>query len=163
MIDLSFSIIHASIFAGIFSTFVLSILFINPRIWLHDYPEKIKRIAPPKTEKEKKQSIVLSIIFIIIFVGYPIITIFLYKKPVTFIELFMHFFILFQFTNIIDLLILDWLIFCKITPKQIIIAGTAVEDGYKDYKFHFIAFLKGIAITTIAALVLSGSFKMLIF
>lgn len=156
MIDFSFTAIHTLIYATIFSTFTLSTLFINPRIWLHDYPDKIKKIAPLKTEKEKKQTLVLSVFFILIFIGYPIITFLLYKNSVTFFGLFMHFFILFQFTNLIDLLILDWIIFCTITPKRIVIPETTVEDGYRDYRFHFIAFLKGIVITTFAALVLSG-------
>jgi len=156
MIDLSFTVIHSLIYAVIFSTFTLITLFINPRIWLQDYPDKIKKIVPSKTEKEKKQTVVLSVFFILIFIGYPIITLLLYKNSITFFSLFLHFFILFQFSNLIDLLILDWIIFCTITPKRIIITGTTVEDGYKDYKFHFIAFLKGIVITTFAALILPG-------
>ena len=156
MIEFSFTTIHALIYAVIFSTFILSTLFINPRMWLHDYPDKIKEIAPGKTEKEKKQTLVLSVFFIPIFIGYPIITILIYENPVTFFGLFLHFLILFQFTNLIDLLILDWIIFCTITPKWIIIPGTTVKDGYKDYKFHFIAFLKGIVIITVTALILSG-------
>lgn len=80
MIDFSFTVIHALIYTVIFSTFTLSTLFINPRIWLHDYPDKIKKIAPVKTEKEKKQSVVLSVFFILIFMGYPIITLFLHTK-----------------------------------------------------------------------------------
>lgn len=154
MIDFSFTVINSLIYAIIFSTFTLTTLFINPRIWLHDYPDKIKKIVPLKTEKEKKQTVVLSVFFIFIFISYPIITLFLCKNPVTFFGLFLHLFIIFQFTNLIDLLILDWIIFCTITPKRIIITGTTVEDGYKDYKFHFIAFLKGIVITTIIALIL---------
>jgi len=156
MIDFNFTVIHALVYAIIFSTFTLSTLFINPRLWLHDYPDTIKNIAPSKSERENKQTIFLSVLFILIFIGYPIITLFLYKNSITFLGLFLHFFILFQFVNLIDLLILDWIIFCTITPKQIIIPGTKVEDGYKNYRFHFIAFLKGIVITTFAAFVLSG-------
>jgi len=163
MINFNFTVIHTLIYAVIFSTFILATLFINPRIWLHDYPDKIKKIAPLKTEKEKKQTVLLSVFFIFIFIGYPIITFLLYENTVTFFGLFLHFFIIFQFTNLIDLLILDWIIFCTITPKRIIITGTTVEDGYKDYKFHFIAFLKGIVITTFAALVLSGLVILLMY
>lgn len=162
MIDFGFSVHNALIYAVIFSAFTLFTLFINPRIWLHDYPDKIKQIAPLKTEKEKKLTAVLSVFFVLIFIGYPIISLFQYKNPVTFLGLFLHFFILFQFTNLIDLLILDWIIFCTITPKRIIISGTTVEDGYKDYRFHFIAFLRGIVITTFAALIFSGLLILLI-
>lgn len=163
MIDFSFTVIHTLIYAVIFSTFTLTTLFINPRIWLQDYPDRIKKIVPLKTKKEKKQTVVLSVFFIFIFIGYPIITLLLYENSVTFFGLILHFFTLFQFSNLIDLLILDWIIFCTITPKRIIIPETTVEDGYKDYRFHFIAFLKGIVITTFAALVLSGLVILLMY
>jgi len=44
-----------------------------------------------------------------------------------------------------DLLILDWLIFCFITPKYQILKGSEhLIHEYKNYKFHTIASIKGI-------------------
>jgi len=62
--------------------------------------------------------------------------------------------------NVIDLLILDWLLFCFITPKFMIIPGTEGNPGYKNYWFHFIGFLKGCGFSIIGsfifALVIEG-------
>jgi hypothetical protein len=46
--------------------------------------------------------------------------------------------------NIYDLLILDWLLFCTIQPRAMILPGTEGMAGYRDYRFHFTGFLKGL-------------------
>jgi hypothetical protein len=58
--------------------------------------------------------------------------------------------------NLVDLLILDWLLFCTITPRWIVIPGTAGMAAYKDYLFHFRAFLKGTALCALAGGVVAG-------
>jgi hypothetical protein len=60
--------------------------------------------------------------------------------------------------NLIDWLLLDWLIFCTITPPFVVLPGTAGMSGYKDYGMHVRGFLVGsvlsavigIAVATIA-------------
>ena len=44
----------------------------------------------------------------------------------------------------VDLLILDWLIFCTITPSFAVYPGTEGFAGYKDYGFHLKAHARGI-------------------
>lgn len=48
--------------------------------------------------------------------------------------------------SVVDLLLLDWLIFCKITPDFIVIPGTEGMETYKDFNFHIKGFFKGIVI-----------------
>ena len=67
-----------------------------------------------------------------------------------------------MFFNLFDLLIIDWLIVCLITPKFVIIPGTEGNKGYKDYQFHFIGFLKGIIITFTMSLVISGLISVIV-
>lgn len=55
-----------------------------------------------------------------------------------------------------DLLIPDWLIFVAIQPKFIILPGTEGAKGYRDYGFHFRAFLKGSLGALIASLIIAG-------
>jgi hypothetical protein len=57
-----------------------------------------------------------------------------------------------------DTLVLDLLIFCKVTPRFIIIEGTSRED-YSNMKYHLVSGTKGLAMSLvfsgIAALLLS--------
>ncbi len=58
--------------------------------------------------------------------------------------------------NIVDLLILDWLIFNTLTPRIIVLPGTEGAQGYRDYGFHFRAFLKGVAGSLVGSLLIAG-------
>ena len=53
-----------------------------------------------------------------------------------FITAFIHLLILFIMGTFGDLVILDWFIVSKITPKFVIIPGTQEED-YKDFSHHY--------------------------
>lgn len=64
--------------------------------------------------------------------------------------------------NAYDLLVLDWLVICYITPDLVVIAGTEGNPGYKDYKFHFYGFLKGLVITFVLGLIISGIVKLIV-
>ncbi|WP_444659069.1 hypothetical protein ACRQV7_00655 [Caproiciproducens sp. R2] len=76
--------------------------------------------------------------------------------PVPFGAVFLHLWIICMTWNVVDLLVLDWLVFCTITPKSFILPGTEGCKGYKDYRFHFIGFLKGCVYMTLFALIFAG-------
>ncbi len=58
--------------------------------------------------------------------------------------------------NLVDLVILDWLIFVTLQPKFTVLPGTEGLAGYKDYAFHFKAFLRGTVLCFLASLVIAG-------
>jgi hypothetical protein len=58
-------------------------------------------------------------------------------------------------SNLVDWLILDWLIFCTITPKFVVIPGTEGMAGYKNYAMHFKGFLIGTVLSVVIGLVLA--------
>ena len=79
------------------------------------------------------------------------------EDPFNFFAAFLtDFFVLFTF-NLVDLLIIDWLIFVTLQPSVIILPGTEGMAGYKDYRFHFIGFLKGILFSAAFALVVAAA------
>jgi hypothetical protein len=98
------------------STFVLVLLRFNPRIFLRHYPKEIQETVPPKSEKERRMSILLGLL-----VGAPFTSALLWRTATlgnhSFWELFAYAFgVLFIF-NLVDLLILDWLIVCWFKPR----------------------------------------------
>ena len=76
--------------------------------------------------------------------------------PVSFFQLFLNAFGVVFIFNLVDLLLLDWAIFCYITPAFVVIPGTEGHSAYKDYGFHFRASMIGTILSVVAGLVIAG-------
>ncbi|NME98917.1 nitroreductase [Aneurinibacillus aneurinilyticus] len=156
MLDISRIIFEGTILSFVFLAILLVSLYYNPRIWLLDYPKDIQKVAEARTKKENRQFYVIGTI-IMSLIAVPFITsIYFEGNEITFLKAFLHLYIVFFMVSLADLIILDWLIFCLITPNFIIIPGTKGAKGYKDYLFHFIGFLKGAVMYGIFSLFLAG-------
>ena len=77
-------------------------------------------------------------------------------EKTTFLNMLGFIFIIVMMWNVIDLVLMDCLIVCTITPKWVVIEGTEGCKGYKDYMFHFKGFMIGCVYSAISAVVLSG-------
>jgi hypothetical protein len=98
----------------------------NPCISLRHYPKEIREIVPPKSEKERRISILLGLI-----IGLPFTSALLWRTATlgshSFWERFAYAFgVLFIF-NLVDLLILDWLIVCWLEPRWVVLPARAIE------------------------------------
>jgi hypothetical protein len=155
--DISIILLHGLIGSLLLTVALLFIGLKGPRIMLQDYPKSIQEATSPKSKQEKKQTFIYGWPFMAVMIFYPLAVGLFYNQQVelTFLQnLYLTWGIL-LFFNLYDLLILDWLMFCTITPKFIVIPGTEGNTGYKDYWFHFIGFIKGILITLILASLIS--------
>jgi hypothetical protein len=124
------------------STYVLVLLRLNPRIFLGHCPKEIREIVPPKSEKERRTSILLGLL-----IAVPCGSALLWRTATleshSFGELFAYAFgVLFIF-NLVDLVILDWLIVCWIKPHWVILPGTEHIAVPNPYVHHFKEFLMG--------------------
>ncbi len=59
--------------------------------------------------------------------------------------------------NLVDLLVLDWLLFVAIQPRFVVLPGTEGLAGYGDYGFHFRGFLRGLILAIIMSPMIAGS------
>lgn len=122
----------------------------------HDYPEDVKRVAdikqPPK--KEKRIGISFSIGSIVaLFAMLILFAVLEYGgKVLIFRNIFFHLWLISMGWNIMDLVIVDWLLICKLSCKLFMLPGTETYSGNKNYMFHFKGFLKGILAMSIFAL-----------
>lgn len=127
---------------------------------LHDYPEDIQKAATigEPTDKQNMNSKVFSVIgSLIIFAALIIFGLMKFGgEQSSFFSVFAFIFIIAMIWNVVDLIIMDWLIICTITPKWVVIEGTDGCRGYKDYMYHFKGFLIGCIYTTIMALIFAG-------
>lgn len=151
-------LIDGCILSGLITVALLFIAIKGPRIMLQDYPKEIQDLVPPKSPEEKRAMWIYAAPFLLISIGGPALSGWHYLNAynLNFVSLFVYVYGVLLFFNVYDLIVLDWLIFCTITPRFVIIPGTAGSKGYKDYRFHFIGFLRGAVYTLVMALVISS-------
>jgi hypothetical protein len=142
------------------SAVLIALLRINPRLLMHDYPAPIQALAPPKTAQEKRQGLLLGWPFLIILVAVPLWSTLRLQQAAggdaPFLDLFLNSFGVVLTFNLVDLLILDWGMFCTLTPHFLVIPGTEGAPAYKDYMFHLRAFMIGTVYCLVGALVLAA-------
>lgn len=153
------------LFYSIIATGYLLIMMItfSPRVWGYtDYSQKIKDKVEPQTEKEKRQALIVGTPWLIFAFTFPIFSTIILKNKlgdeISIFVSFLNLIVLFILATIGDLVILDWLIVSKITPKFVIIPGTEKAD-YKDFSHHFKGHAKAmiaiIPILLIVAIIIS--------
>ena len=161
MFDFPLFLSHSGLYVTLATIFLLFLVLYNPRLMLQDYPLAIKEVVPPKTEKEKRLSTWLGLPFILVLLLFPIYATFTFQSQTdgeaSFLYLWLYAFgIAFAF-NLWDWLVLDWLIFCTITPKRFAIPGSEGNPAYKDYFFHFRGFLIGTVFSAVMGLIAAGT------
>jgi hypothetical protein len=141
------------------STYLLVMLRFNPRMFLKHFPREIREIVPPRSEKERRMSILLGVPLGLLFIGSTLASALLWRASaqgsLSFWELFAHVFGLFFFFNLVDLLILDWLIVCRFTPRWLTIPGTEHIVMPKEYLYHFKGFLIGTIVSVVGGLAIA--------
>jgi hypothetical protein len=142
------------------SLLILGSVWFNAEVWVDDYPTDIKKQFGPIGEKAKKQRMLFAIPFILLLLGAIAVLIFrldrLSRGGLEFGSLFLGIFVLLSVFNLVDLLILDWLIFVTLRPRFVILPGTEGMKGYGDYGFHFRGFLIGLALSLIGSSLVAG-------
>lgn len=150
---------HSGLYVALATIFLLTLVLHNPRLMLQDYPPAIQEVVPPKKEGEKRLSTWLGLPFILILFIFPVYATFVFQAQTGgagFLSLWLYAFgIAFAF-NLWDWLVLDWLVFCTITPKRFVIPGSEGHPAYKDYFFHFRGFLIGTVLSAVMGIVGAG-------
>lgn len=154
------AIIEGLVWSALWIIYVYIIVKCFPWQMLHDYPKDIQEAATLKepTEQQNTKSKLFSAIgSLVIFGAIILFGIAQFRLERTSIwNLFGFIFIIAMMWNVIDLLVMDWLIICTITPKWVVIEGTDGCKGYKDYWYHFKGFLIGCLYTTLMAVIFTG-------
>lgn len=122
----------------------------------HDYPEDVRKVANIKqpSKSEKIKGMVFSVVSILLLFGLLIVFAILHGKSdaLNFQNSFFHIWIVSMSWNVIDLIIVDWILICKFSCKLFMLPGTETYAGNKHYLFHFKGFLKGLIAMSIFAL-----------
>ncbi len=159
MSNLDRILVHGGALSLLSSLYLLAVLYYNPRLFLQDYPDEVQARVPPKTDQERRQSLLVGVPFLLLLVAVPTLSTLTLKNQAggaTFWELFLNAFgVAFSF-NLVDWLLLDWLIICTFKPRFLLIPGTEDMDSYQDYAHHFRGFLIGTLLSLVAGLVIAA-------
>ncbi len=141
------SLTYGAILTVLLSVTFLSLFFVSPASWVGDYPPDIKARFGPMDARARKWKGIFAIPTFAIMVGvtgWSILRLGEIAGPaLTFWHVALSVFIIWTVFNVVDLLILDWLVFVTLQPKGIVLPGTEGMAGYKDYGFHLRGSLKG--------------------
>jgi hypothetical protein len=137
----------------ILSALIFAMNLVNPRLLLRSYPKDVQAAVPPQTAAEKRQTLYWGIPF---WLGFPVAAAFIAKAAhLSPLEIFLSAAGVIFLFNLVDWLILDWLIVCTITPRFMVLPGTEGMAGYKNYGMHFRGFLIGTVLAVAIGVVMT--------
>ena len=139
---------------------LLMMITTSPRVWGYsDYSEAIKAKVPPQTAREKRLAMIIGLPWMIFTLGFPIFSTYVLKSKlggeIPFWIAFLSMFALVSLATLGDLVILDWLIVNKITPKFVIIPGTEKAD-YQDFSHHYRAHARAAVVLVLLSIIFAG-------
>jgi hypothetical protein len=136
------SLIDGAILSLLTSLWLIITFWVNPRIFLHDYPTKIQEKVPQNTPAEWKLSYVFGVPFILLLLFGSFFSTHSLKEQgnAQILTLWLNAAGVLWVFNLVDWLILDRFIYCALTPRFIVIPGSEGTAEYKDYQFHFHGF-----------------------
>ena len=158
-------VIRESLAIGMVLSTVLTImivvsLMINKEMWLQDYPPDVKARWGPISEKAKRQHFVFAIIFFGVLIGAMVYDVIRLKPvlgtPPSFLAVFASIVIVFALFNLVDAVIIDWLILLVLWPGLGVLPGTEGMAGYKDARQWTVNLLKGFALAPLAGILVAG-------
>jgi hypothetical protein len=157
-------VLYGGLICGLALSLVLTALMlisgsIALDMFVGDYPPDIReKFGPMSARAARLRPYVATLIFAIVLL-IPIIGLFALRVrllAVPFLPALVFSAVTILVFNIYDLLILDWLFFCTIQPRAMVLPGTEGMAAYRDYRFHFIGFLKGLGFTAVGGVVIAA-------
>jgi hypothetical protein len=152
---LAHSVIYGLLVSFLSSIVLLVSAFINPESMVAGYPPDIQAKHGPISAQAQRHKKLVGFPFGLVLIGLLMISI-ITLEEVTFLRVFVNSAVILMMFNLVDLIVIDWLIFNTLQPRFIILPGTEGMAGYHDYGFHFRQFLKGTAGSLVVSLMIAA-------
>ena len=156
-------VFNSALVCGLVLSLVLTTIMIIsaaivPDMWVGDYPPDIKERFGPMSPRAARIRPFVAVLVFATALAIPVISMYILSSrvgSVAFLPALVFSFTALLVFNVFDLLVLDWLLFCTIQPRAMVLPGTEGMAGYRDYRFHFIGFLKGLMFCSLGGLVIA--------
>jgi hypothetical protein len=154
-------LIDGALLSALLGTLILTSLWINPRIWLQDYPVDIRQKVAPLAAGEKRMRSLFALAFVATFAVVPFLStravVEIYREEVTFGSLFLHAFLVLNLFNLFDAVVIDWLFLGVVHPRFAFIQEAwGQRERFLDVRKGVADWLKGIVFCAVFALVIAG-------
>ncbi len=160
MLDLVGIVVYGTLLSVLTSLILVLAVLFNPRFARNDLPKDIQNEVPPLTRREKQQALFFLVPLIALMVGIPLAFGLELKgeqgSGVSYLALAGHILAVLLAANIFELLVVDWLVYCTIRPKRLVIPSTEGMAGYRDYVHHLRSHARGAAVMLLLSLALAG-------
>lgn len=80
MININKILLDGALLSILSSILLIVVLWINPRLFLQDYPDEIQAVVLPKSDLEKRQSLIAGIPFLLLLFAVPFISTLVLKR-----------------------------------------------------------------------------------
>lgn len=163
MQDWLFLFSRALVYGLVLSLVLTALMMISGRIaldmFVDDYPADIQQKYGSMSPRAARLRPYVAALFFLTTLVIPTIGLFALRgrlPAISFWPAFVFSFITLLVFNAFDLIILDWLFFCTIQPRVMVLPGTEGMAGYRNYRFHFTGFLKGLGFSLAGGLIIAG-------
>ncbi|MCC6612763.1 MAG: hypothetical protein IT320_04745 [Anaerolineae bacterium] len=133
----------------------LASLSLNPRIWLNDYPEEIKKLAAPLSTAEKRQQIVFLVPILLAYIAVPLLSTVGFLRmtgDTSFLTAYGHAFLVLNIANLFDAVVIDWLFLYVMKPRFAIIPEAWAYFETMNIGWQARNYVKGIVFCAVFAL-----------
>ena len=148
------------------SSLIFLTLYINPEMWLHDAPPEVQAQVGPMSARARRQRAFWSVPFFLVLFGVLALSIMRLEAvvgPLTFTAVLANVLVVLLTFNLVDLIIIDWLIVAYWRPQFIKLPGIDPSMcAQNEYLFHFKGFLKGSVGIIIASPVIAAITMLLV-
>jgi hypothetical protein len=147
------SVVIGSAMSAVLAVLIVVSLLINKEMWLQDYPPDVKAKWGPMSAKAKRQRVAMAVPLFGLMLAAIVITVVrlpaVLGTEVSFLAVFVSVVIEFVLFNLVDAVIIDWLILVVIWPGLGVLPGTEGMAGYRDARLWTINLLKGFALAPV--------------
>jgi hypothetical protein len=157
---LQHTMLNGIILSLVLGNIILASLMYNVRLFLRDFPKPIQEKVPPLSSGEKRERMVLTVLFMSVLLGGLILETMQLRQmnagrpgALSFGAAYLHVFLLLAIFNLYDALVLDLGVLTWLKPKCMIPPGAeGMEHFLNDYSKQLRDFLKGMVFCAIASL-----------
>jgi hypothetical protein len=152
------ALLDGLLYSLILSIIVLASLYWNSRLWIHDIPKELREGVAPLSQQENRHRAIFIAILMTLALGLPLWMVTQWKAQqggvLSFVEAYLYVLIVLQTFNLVDAVVIDFLIITVLQPRRFIVQGAeGMIHVLHNPAYHAGKFLQGVVFCLVGALI----------